>query len=174
MFVFVVYMAAMFAAVFTAFDIAADYESGFGHRMMLAAPRRLAIVGGYLTVSLWRGLLNVVVVFAIALATGMPVKGDALDIAALIVLALLLDIATTLYGAGIALRFQSTASGVLILIPTFMLFFLSPSLSPATSSPAGCATPPTPTRSPRCWKPGGASSPTIRSRSRSRSRRSSG
>ncbi len=105
-FVFVVYMAAMFAAVFTTFDIAADYESGFGHRMMLAAPRRLAIVGGYVMVSFWRGLLNVVVVFAIALATGMPVKGDALDIAALIVLAVLLNVATTLYGAGIALRFQ--------------------------------------------------------------------
>jgi ABC-2 type transport system permease protein len=129
-FVFVAYMASMFAAVFTTFDIAADYESGFGHRMMLAAPRRLAIVGGYVMVSFWRGLLNVVVVFAIALATGMPVKGDALDIAALIVLALLLNVATTLYGAGIALRFQSTASGVLILIPTFMLFFLSPIFIP--------------------------------------------
>lgn len=129
-FVFVLYMASMFSAVFTTFDIAADYESGFGHRMMLAAPRRLAIVGGYVTVALWRGLLNVAVVFAIALLTGMPVRGNALDIAGLIALALLLNLVTTLYGAGIALRFQSTASGVLILIPTFMLFFLSPIFIP--------------------------------------------
>jgi len=129
-FVFVLYMASMFSAVFTTFDIAADYESGFGHRLMLAAPRRLAIVGGYVIVAFWRGLLNIAVVFAVALATGMSVRGNALDILALLALALLLNMVTTLYGAGVALRFQSTASGVLILIPTFMLFFLSPIFIP--------------------------------------------
>jgi ABC-2 type transport system permease protein len=129
-FVFVLYMASMFSAVFTTFDIAADFESGFAHRMMLAAPRRLAIVGGYVIVALWRGVLNIVVVFAVALAAGMPVRGNALDILCLVVLALALNVVTTLYGAGVALRFQSTASGVLILIPTFMLFFLSPIFIP--------------------------------------------
>jgi ABC-type multidrug transport system permease subunit len=129
-FVFVVYMASMFAAVFSAFDIAADFESGFGHRLMLAAPRRLAIVGGYVALALWRGMLNIAVVFAVALLTGMPVHGSAPEVLGLVALALLLNVAATLYGAGIALRFQNTASGVLILIPTFMLFFLSPIFIP--------------------------------------------
>ncbi|HLM86068.1 MAG TPA: ABC transporter permease [Solirubrobacteraceae bacterium] len=129
-FVFVLYMASMFAAVFTTFDIAADFEGGFGNRMMLAAPRRLAIVGGYVIVALWRGLANIAVVFAVALATGMSVQGNAIDVIGLVALALLLNTVATLYGAGIALRFQSTASGVLILIPTFMLFFLSPIFIP--------------------------------------------
>jgi ABC-2 type transport system permease protein len=129
-FVFVLYMASMFSAVFTTFDVAADFESGFGNRMMLAAPRRLAIVGGYVMVALWRGVFNIVIVFAVALATGMSVRGDALDIVALVALALLLNTATTLYGTGVALRFQSTAAGVLVLIPTFMLFFVSPIFIP--------------------------------------------
>jgi ABC-2 type transport system permease protein len=126
----VLYMASMFSAVFTTFDIAADFESGFGNRMMLAAPRRLAIVGGYVILAFYRGVLNVAVIFAVALATGMSVRGNALDILGLVALALLLNTITTLYGAGVALRFQSTASGVLVLIPTFMLFFLSPIFIP--------------------------------------------
>jgi ABC-2 type transport system permease protein len=60
----------------------------------------------------------------------MPVHGDPLEIAGLVALALLLNVATTLYGAGIALRFQTTASGVLILIPAFMVLFLSPVFIP--------------------------------------------
>lgn len=129
-FVSVLYMAAMFVGVFTAFDITADYESGMGHRLMLAAPRRMAIVAGYLIVALGRAVFAIAVVWAIALATGMPVRGGALEIAGLVALALLLNLATTLYGAGIALRFQSTASGVLILIPVFMALFLTPMFIP--------------------------------------------
>jgi len=128
-FVFIVYMAAMFVGVFTAFDIAIDWESGLGARFMLNASRRLAIVGGYLIVALGRGLLAIAVVWAVALATGMPVRGGAPDIAGLVGLALLLNAAATLYGAGIALRFQSTASSVLILIPVFMAQFLTPVFS---------------------------------------------
>jgi ABC-2 type transport system permease protein len=129
-FVFVLYMASAFAAVFSAFDIAADFECGFGNRLMLAAPRRGAILGGYVGVGLARGLLNIAIVFGVALAAGMSVHGDAAEVAGLVVLALLLNLAVTLYGAGIALRFQSTASGVLILIPTFMVFFLAPIFVP--------------------------------------------
>jgi ABC-2 type transport system permease protein len=129
-FVFVLYMSSMFSAVFTTFDVAADFESGFGNRMMLAAPRRLAIVGGYVMVALWRGVFNIAIVFAVALATGLSVRADALDIVGLVGLALLLNIVTTLYGTGVALRFQSTAAGVLVLIPTFMVFFVAPIFIP--------------------------------------------
>lgn len=129
-FVFIVYMAAMFAGVFTAFDIAIDWESGLGARLMLNAPRRLAIVAGYLIVAIGRALFAIAVVWAVALAIGMPVRGDVLEVAGLVLLALLLSVAATLYGAGVALRFQSTASSVLILIPVFMVLFLTPVFSP--------------------------------------------
>jgi ABC-2 type transport system permease protein len=132
-FVFVLYMATMLVGVFTAFDIAIDYESGMGRRLMLAAPRRMSIVAGYLLIGLGRGLVAIVVVWGIALATGMPVRGDPLEIAGLVALALLLNLATTLYGAGVALRFQSAAAGTLVLIPVYMALFMTPVFVPRDS-----------------------------------------
>ncbi len=129
-FVFIFYMGAMFAAVFNSIDILGDFESGLGTRFMLAAPRRFPIVWGYVIVSVFRAVLGVALLLAIATASGMPIRGDALDVLALIALALLLNVATALYGAGIALRFQSTAAGVLIMIPVFMVLFLAPSFIP--------------------------------------------
>ncbi len=46
-FVFVLLQASAFGGVFTGFSIAADFESGFARRMMLAAPNRLGILAGY-------------------------------------------------------------------------------------------------------------------------------
>ncbi len=45
-FVFVLLQASAFGGVFTGFSIARDFESGFGRRLMLAAPNRLAILAG--------------------------------------------------------------------------------------------------------------------------------
>jgi ABC-2 type transport system permease protein len=68
----------------------------------------------------------IAVVWGVALIAGMPVRGSAVEIAGLVAFALLLNVATTLFGAGIVLRLRSTAAGGLILIPTFMVMFLSP------------------------------------------------
>jgi ABC-2 type transport system permease protein len=124
------YMSAMFVGAFSSFEVAADYSSGMGNRLMLGAPRRLALVGGYLIVAVTRCVVALVVIWGIALATGMSVKGGSLDIAALVALALLLNVATALYGAGVALRLQSIAAGTLILIPLFMSLFLTPVFLP--------------------------------------------
>ena len=43
-FVFVLLQASAFGGVFTGFSIAADFESGFARRLMLAAPNRLGIL----------------------------------------------------------------------------------------------------------------------------------
>jgi ABC-2 type transport system permease protein len=129
-FVFLLYVASMFVGVFTAFDIAHDYESGMGSRLMLATPRRMAIVAGYALYALGRALFTIAVVWGLVLAIRMPVRGDALELAGLVALALLLSLATTLYGAGVALRLQSTAAGTLIFIPVFMLLFLTPVFAP--------------------------------------------
>ncbi len=125
-FIFVFFESMALIGVFNAFDIARDYESGFGSRMMLAAPRRMAIVVGYVIVSLSRAVLGVAVIWAVALAAGMPVRGSAIDIIGVIALGLLLNTAIALYGAGIALRLQTAAAGVLIMIPVFMALFVSP------------------------------------------------
>lgn len=129
-FVFLLFMSSMFSGVFTAFDIASDFEGGMGNRMMLAAPQRMAIVGGYLMVSLGRCLLAIAVVWAVALAVGMEVRGGAVDLVALNLLALLLNQAMTLYGAGVALRLRSVAAETIILLPVFLLLFLTPVFLP--------------------------------------------
>ncbi len=129
-FVFVLYQSAALAGVFTSLEIASDYGTGMGRRLMSATPHRTAIVAGYLMPALGRCALAIAVVWAVAVIIGMPVRGDVVDIAGLIALALLLSVATTLYGAGVALRLKSTAAGVLIMIPVFMAVFLTPVFIP--------------------------------------------
>ena len=129
-FIFILFMASMFVGIFASFDIAADFESGMGRRLMAATPKRMSIVAGYMVVAIVRCLIAIAVVWGVVLATGMPVRGGALDIVAIIALAVLLNLATTLYGAGIALRFQSMAAGTLVLIPAFMFLFLTPVFTP--------------------------------------------
>jgi ABC-2 type transport system permease protein len=129
-FVFVFLLASMLAGAFSAFEIAGDYESGLGARLMLAAPQRMAIVAGYVMFAVGRFVLGAVVVWAVALLAGMPVEGDPLDVAALVAIGLLLSLAVTLYGAGIALRMQSLTAGTLILIPIFAFLFTTPVFVP--------------------------------------------
>ena len=129
-FVFILYMAAMLTGAFSAFEIAGDFEGGMGNRLMSAAPQRMAIVGGYLIFAVGRFFVSMAVIWGVALLAGLPVEGGALDVAGFILLALLLTIAATLYGAGVALRLQSIAAGTLILIPIFMLLFTSPVFVP--------------------------------------------
>jgi len=83
-FAFVLMQASAFGGVFTGFAMARDFESGFGRRMMLAAPRRSALLAGYALAALVRALFIQVLLFAIALATGMEVDGQAADLAAMI------------------------------------------------------------------------------------------
>jgi ABC-2 type transport system permease protein len=129
-FVFVLYMSAVFTGAFSAIEIGIDYGGGMGNRLMLAAPYRMAIVGGYVIYAIGRFAVAAAVVWAVALLTGMPVRGGTLDVVGLNVLALLLCLAATLYGAGVALRLQVAAAGTLILIPMFMVLFLSPVFVP--------------------------------------------
>src|ERR687894_1933418 len=53
-FVFVLLQSAAFGGVFTGFGVARDFEMGFGRRLLLAAPRREAIVVGYALAALVR------------------------------------------------------------------------------------------------------------------------
>jgi ABC-2 type transport system permease protein len=125
-FVFVLYQAAIYAAIFTSFELASDYQSGIARRMMSAAPRRMAIVAGYVISALGRGVFVVAIIWGVALIAGMPVRGNAAQIVGLVALALLLNVATMLFGAGVVLRVRSTGAGALILLPTFLVMFLTP------------------------------------------------
>lgn len=126
-FVFVIFQAAMFAGAFTALELMEDFTQGIGSRLMLGASQHLAIIAGYVISALARALVSFAVLAAIAAATGMPVRGSIPQILAFAALAILVCVATTLYGAGIALRIPSITAGALIFLPVFMILFLTPS-----------------------------------------------
>jgi ABC-type multidrug transport system permease subunit len=125
-FVFVLLQAAAFGGVFTGFGIAADFESGFSRRLFLAAPHRLGVLAGYAIAAGLRALLVGVLLFAIALASGMHVHGDGVDLFGLIVLAVLVNITATLWAAGVAMRLRTIQAGPAIQIPVFLVLFLAP------------------------------------------------
>ena len=125
-FVFVLLQAAAFGGVFTGFGIASDFESGFGRRMMLAAPNRLGILAGYGLAAIVRAGIVGALLFAVALATGMQVHGNGVDLFGLIVLALLVNIAATLWSSGVALRTRTIQAGPAMQMPVFIVLFLAP------------------------------------------------
>jgi ABC-2 type transport system permease protein len=125
-FAFVLLQASAFGGVFTGFGMAADFESGIGRRLMLAAPQRGAILAGYAMSALVRAVVVWTLLFGIALLAGMEVKGGGVDLGGLLGLAVLVNAAATMWAAGIALRFRSIQAGPLMQTPTFLILFLAP------------------------------------------------
>jgi ABC-type multidrug transport system permease subunit len=125
-FVFVLLQASAFGGVFTGFGIAADFESGFSRRLFLAAPHRLGVLAGYAIAAGARAVAVGVLLFAVALASGMRVHGGGVDLFGLIVLALLVNVTATLWAAGVALRLRTIQAGPAIQIPVFLVLFLAP------------------------------------------------
>jgi ABC-2 type transport system permease protein len=123
---FVLMQASAFGGVFTGFGIARDFESGFGRRLMLAAPNRLGILGGYALSGLSRALMVDALLFALALLVGMQVSSSAAELVALIGLALVINLGIAMWAAGIALRFRSIQAGPLMQTPVFLILFLTP------------------------------------------------
>jgi ABC-2 type transport system permease protein len=126
-FVFVLFMGTCFVAVFRGFAMVTDLETGFARRMMLAAPRRMSIILGFLLTSLVQALLVCLLVFGIGALTGMDIGGSVLEVAAILLLALMLNAAVFLFAAGVGLRMPSLQTGSLFMImPVFVFLFCAP------------------------------------------------
>jgi ABC-2 type transport system permease protein len=125
-FVFVLCQSAMFGGLFTGFTLAADFESGFARRLMLAAEDRRGIALGYALVALTRAAITLTVVSGVALATGMRITGDGVDVFGLYGLAALLVLVGYGWASGVAFRFRSIQAGPLMQTPVFLLLFLAP------------------------------------------------
>ena len=125
-FVFVLLQSAAFGGVFTGFAIARDFESGFARRLLLAAPHRGSVLVGYSIAAFGRWTFTACVVTGVALATGMDVGGGGVDLLALAVLAVILNVAATLWAAGVAMRARTVQAGPLMQVPVFLVLFLAP------------------------------------------------
>lgn len=125
-FVFVLLQASAFGGVFTGFGIAGDFENGFSRRLMLAAPNRLGILAGYTLGAMIRAAVVGILLFVVALASGMQIDGSGVDLFGLIVLALLINFTAAMWSAGVAMRLRSVQAGPAMQLPVFLILFLAP------------------------------------------------
>jgi ABC-2 type transport system permease protein len=125
-FAFVLLQSAAFGGVFTGFAIARDFEIGFAKRYLLAASNRGGIVGGYALAALVRAFITWTVLTAVALVAGMNIDGSGIDLFGLYALAVLVNLAATMWAAGVAMRVRSIQGGPLMQFPTFLVLFLAP------------------------------------------------
>ncbi len=125
-FVFVLLQSAAFGGVFTGFGIARDFETGFARRYLLAATNRSGIVAGYAIAALVRALITWTILTAVALVAGMEVGGSGVELFGLYGLAVLVNLAATLWAAGVAMRVRSIQGGPLMQFPAFLILFLAP------------------------------------------------
>ena len=128
-YVWALLQAVTMGGAFTGFSIASDFENGFARRLMLAASNRYGIILGYTMASLVRAFMTGTLVTALALATGMHITGG-FDFFGLIALAVLANIAATLFGAGIAMMLRTQQAGPVIRTPIFLVLFLAPVFVP--------------------------------------------
>ena len=125
-YVFVLLQSAAFGGVFTGFAIARDFENGFTRRLLLAAPQRSGIVAGFALAAMARTVVTASVVTIVALAAGMQVGGDGIDLVGLAGLTLLTSAAATLWATGVAMRVRTMQAAPMIQIPVFLVLFLAP------------------------------------------------
>jgi ABC-2 type transport system permease protein len=125
-FVFVLLQSAAFGGVFIGFSIAADFDSGFTRRLFLAARDRSAVIAGYGVSAVIRTLFVWIVVFLVALATGMEVAGDGVDLAGLIGLALIVNVAAILFAAGVMTRMRTLQAAPAMQLPVFFILMTAP------------------------------------------------
>jgi ABC-2 type transport system permease protein len=125
-FVFVLLQSAVFGGVFTGFGIARDFEGGFARRLLLAAPHRTGIVLGYALAALGRWLVTATILTGVAFAVGMKVGGSGVDLVGLYGLALIMNVAATLWACGVAMRFRTMQAGPVMQMPVFLVLFFAP------------------------------------------------
>jgi ABC-2 type transport system permease protein len=129
-FAFVMLQASAFGGVFAGFSIAADFESGFSRRLMLASPDRRGILAGYAVAALVRSVVVWVMLIAVALLAGMQIDGGPVDLVGLYTLAALVNVSGLLFSAGVAMRLRTMQAGPAMQMPVFLLLFLAPVYMP--------------------------------------------
>jgi ABC-2 type transport system permease protein len=125
-FVFVLLQSAAFGGVFIGFSIAADFDSGFTRRLFLAAHDRSAVIAGYGVAAVIRTVFVWAMVFAVALATGMEVRGDGIDLLGLAGLALIVNVAAFLFAAGMMTRMRTLQAAPAMQLPVFLILMTAP------------------------------------------------
>lgn len=129
-FVWSLLQAVALGGAFTGFSVAGDFEGGFARRLLLAASNRRGLILGYVAASLVRVSVTGALVTVVALLAGIRVLGDGLDLFGLLGLAVLVNLAATLFGVGFAMLLRTQQAAPLIRTPIFLVLFLAPVFVP--------------------------------------------
>lgn len=129
-YVFSLMMTAAFQGASGGSSIADDFETGFIRRLWLAARKRAAIITGYTLATFIRFAIGAGGLTGVAFAFGMDVSGGPLDFLGLYALAVLVNLAATLWSAGVATQVRSSSAAPGMILPMFLLMFLSPMFTP--------------------------------------------
>ena len=76
--------------------------------------------------ALGRWLITATVLTVVALAAGMNVSGSGADFVGLYTLAAILNLATVLWSAGVAMRLRTMQAGPVMQLPVFVVLFFAP------------------------------------------------
>jgi ABC-2 type transport system permease protein len=125
-FVFVLLQSAAFGGVFTGFGVARDFEYGFARRLLIAAPRRSGIIAGYAIAAVGRWIVTAALITVVAFLAQMNIGGNGVDLFALYALALIVNIAGTLWATGVAMRLRTLQAGPVMQLPVFLALFFAP------------------------------------------------
>jgi ABC-2 type transport system permease protein len=125
-FVFVLLQSAAFGGVFIGFSIGADFDSGFTRRLFVAARDRSAVLAGFGVAGFVRSLFVWASVFIVALATGMEVAGDAVELFGLIGLAVIVNVAAFMFAAGVMTRLRTLQAAPAMQLPVFFILMTAP------------------------------------------------
>jgi ABC-2 type transport system permease protein len=128
-YVWALLQAVAMGGAFTGFSIAGDFENGFARRLLLAASNRSGIIVGYTIASLVRVTITGALVTVVAVIVGIPISGG-FDFFGLVGLAVLVNIAATLFGTGVAMLMRTQQAGPVIRTPIFLILFLAPVFVP--------------------------------------------
>lgn len=129
-FVFVLLQSAAAGGAITGIAIAIDFQTGFSRRILLGARSRSGILAGYALAGLHRTLLIWVLLMAVGLIAGMQIDGSAADMFGLFSLAAVVNLASTMWAAGLAMRIRSLQAGPLMQMPILIIFFVAPVFVP--------------------------------------------
>jgi len=73
-----------------------------------------------------RWLVTAVVLTVVAFAVGMKIGGSGVDLFGLYALALIMNVAATLWASGVAMRFRTMQAGPVMQMPVFLVLFFAP------------------------------------------------
>jgi ABC-2 type transport system permease protein len=130
MFVFSLLQTCLFGGLATGFTIAADFQTGFARRLMLAVRSRNAILFGYMLSTFVRAAIMSGIVTAVAFVAGLEMLGTPGEVAAMYLLALSLSLVGTMWASGVMFRARDPGLGPAMQIPMFLAIFLAPVFVP--------------------------------------------